>query len=188
VKAFVKATKKKRSLGNRLKRYNIKKAQFDSRKAELSKRFGQEPSDTDVIWGVLNDRTVEIARKGRLTDQDLHDLKMNCRLKALLLHDEGEDPHELLREAAKWELMRLQQTPWITGVKIFTCKNACSACQKQRGKVFTIAAALKKMPIPHKKCVFEHNGKRGWCRCFYTAVLTDTDEVVKQIRGRLWGK
>jgi len=26
VKAFVKATKKKRSLGNRLKRYNIKKA------------------------------------------------------------------------------------------------------------------------------------------------------------------
>lgn len=180
--------KRTRSLKSRLKRYNITQAEFDRRKAELRKRWKQEPGDTDVIWGILNDHVVQISSKGCLGTEDMHALKMTYRLMALVKHDIGKDPHELLQEAAKWELMRLQQNPWITGVEILTCKNACPICQKQKGRTFTIEEALKKMPIPHPDCTFEHNGKRGWCRCLYVPVTMDSKEVVKQIRRQLWGK
>lgn len=180
--------KRTRSLKSRLKRYNITQAEFDERKAELRKQWGREPSDIDVIWGILNDHTVEIVSKGTLRDKDLVGLKMNSRFKALLLHDEGKDPHELLQEAAKWDLTRLQQNPFVTGVRILAVKTACPICQQLNGRIFTIDEALKKMPIPNKNCTHKHNGKRGWCRCMYLSVTMDTDEVVEQIRGWLWGK
>lgn len=180
--------KQPRSLKSRLKRYNIRKAEFDAKKAELRKRWRQEPSDTDVMWAILNDHTVEIAKRGTLGAQDLHWLKMNCRLKALLLHDEGRDPHELLQEAAKWELMRMQQNPFITGVRILAVKNSCPSCQQLNGKTFAIDEALKKMPIPNKNCTHEYNGKRGWCRCMYLAVTMDSDKIVQRIRASLRGE
>ena len=180
--------KRQRSLKSRLKRYNIKQAEFDSRKAELSKRWGKKPSDTDVLWGILNDHTVELAKKGRLDNKAFAGLKMNSRFKALFLHDEGKDPYELLREATKWDLAAKQQNPFIVGVRILAVKNSCSACQKLNGKTFTIDKALKKMPLPNKNCTHEHNGKRGWCRCMYLPVTMDTDKAVKRIRRQLWGK
>lgn len=92
------------------------------------------------------------------------------------------------QEELRAELMRLKQAPWVLGVKISTCSNACPTCQKLRGKVFTVDEALKKMPIPNKDCTFEHNGKRGFCRCLYTAVLMDKDEFTQRVRRWLRGE
>jgi hypothetical protein len=157
-----KKKKRTRSLKGRLKRYNITQAEFDRRKAELRKRWKQEPGDTDVIWGILNDHVVQISSKGCLGPEDMHALKMTYRLMALVKHDIGKDPHELLQEAAKWELMRLQQNPWITGVEILTCKNACPICQKQKERRVIIKSCG--LPKQVRRCILGvaklQNGKK----------------------------
>jgi hypothetical protein len=173
--------KRTRSLKSRLKRYNIKQAEFDSHKVKFARRFGREPSDRDVIWGILNNRVT-------LRDQGPHALKMTYRLMALVLHDEGKDPLKLLQESAKAELIGMQNTPGVTGVQICNSTNPCPACQELKGQTFTIDEALKKMPLPNKNCTCEYNGQSGWCRCFYIAVLMDSDEFMQRVRGWLKGE
>jgi len=62
----------------------------------------------------------------------------------------------------KERLLRYKESS-CSGVKISTScdERVCPACAKNQGKFYTIAEALRDMPIPNKDCA------SGYCRCCY---------------------
>jgi len=138
-------------------------------KEGLTKRFGFDPSEDDMLWGVSNLLLEEAMKIG-----DWHKMKMIYFSQALFLHREGKDCFEVLQEVARCELINYQKSGVVEKVEVLTTGNqSCSACQKLVGKILTIKEALADMPIPVKDCLFKFNPEAptGWCRCCYVPVV-----------------
>lgn len=148
----------------RLKTYGITERDFDISKVELTKKFGEEPSDKDVIWSLFNKLITKM--------RDFHTLKMIYYDMALFLNEEGKDFFSVLQQSAKMELMYYKQSD-VEKVQILTAgKGSCEQCQQSENKIFTIEEAFEKMPIPSKECTHEMSvGQRGFCKCCYIAKI-----------------
>lgn len=148
-----------------LSSYGISETDYEREKGQLSKKFGHEAKDRDVIWSLFN-RLIT-------TKRDLHILKMIHYEMALFLDEENRDFKPLLEQAAKMDLLYYKQLN-VLKVEILSAGagNSCEACQKQHGKVYTIEEALRLMPIPYKDCTRTLNSERkGFCRCKYVAAF-----------------
>ncbi len=89
---------------------------------------------------------------------------------ALELCKAGNDFLNHLKEAAKYELLRLKSMG-VKKVEISTTGegNGCVQCQEQANIEFNIDEALESMPIPCESCTHADIGD-GFCRCCYIAV------------------
>lgn len=145
------------------------KKNFGIEKERLKKlkKFGKDPSENDVLWGLANRLLQEKMKSGNWADLGRLYFEM-----ALYLHEIGKPSFRLQQEAKKMELLNDKKTEVIKKVKILT-SGCCSACKKQEGKVFLVDEAIKKMPIPVKNCTYMINKKapEGWCVCGYVPMI-----------------
>jgi predicted RNA-binding Zn-ribbon protein involved in translation (DUF1610 family) len=132
---------------------------YTSKKQELSRKFGQEPKSTDVIWGLFHDegaRTGSPAYWAMAAFQNR--LGQDCSMYLELLH--------------RNTLLRYKRDGFVKGVEILVNHGSCRACKKQNGKVFTIDEALEKMPLPCKGCTTNvFTDAAPFCRCIYLTVI-----------------
>jgi len=150
---------------NTLRNNGITNTDIEGERKVLSKKFGKQVDDKDLIWGLFNKLTVR--------NKDFQKLKMVYYSMALFLNEEGRSSLQLLQQAARMELLDYKNQDFIKTVEILTCKNdSCLACQKFQGKRYSIEEALRDLPIPVKNCshTFYENGK-GFCRCLYQACV-----------------
>ena len=142
------------------------KDDFHAAKAELTKRFGKEPSSTDIIWHLYNSRI--IPNLG--THANAHVVYYQM---ALFNYRLGRPFFELLQQACRSELRSYEGKSWIMRVKIRS-DGGCPACQKLEGKIIGLEKALKTMPIPCRECTYRlQGGPPGFCRCDYLPVIED---------------
>ena len=92
---------------------------------------------------------------------------------AHILYFEGRGNHQsALRESHRFDLLSMKEVG-IRSVEISTAgtgsKGACPQCRKLEGRKFSIARALKEMPLPKSNC--GGGPHDGWCRCSYQAVI-----------------
>ncbi len=142
--------------------YGIREKDFEVRKERLFKKSGKVVNDRDIIWSLFNELITRT--------KDLYELKMIYYDMALFLNEEGKDFFSVLQQSAKMELMRYKKDG-IEKVRILASgKSSCAACQSLDDKIYTLAEALEKMPIPCKDCATNlNNSQRGFCRCCYVA-------------------
>jgi hypothetical protein len=153
-----------------LQQYGIVDEDFDAHRKKLRERFGQEPSDGDVVWSLFHE-----ALDGSMKSGDFQELKRLYFEMALFLCKEGRDFFPTLQQSRKMELAEYKQRGFVEKVRILAGDASCEACQQLKGKVLTFDEALEQMLIPCKECTFElHEGRPGWCRCLYLPVL-DSD-------------
>lgn len=146
-----------------LERYGINNKLFEKERLELSKKFGKDPSEEDVIWSIFNQLIIRFA-------DNLQELKMIYYEMALFLNEEGRDSFQMGEMSRKMELLLLKKQG-IKKVKILGT-NGCEKCRKQNGKSYSISTALKTMPLPNKECTYHlNNDKYGFCRCCWVAVF-----------------
>ena len=150
-----------------LQSFGITSNEFDQMKAQLSRKYGKEAGDNDVIWSFLNRLTYE-----RMQTGNWGDLSMLYYSQALFLEEEGKDFSRILEEAQRMKLIEYKEEGIITQVKISTAGfQSCPSCQTLEGKVLKIDDALREMPIPNKKCTtYWNNPKQGFCRWFMCLV------------------
>jgi len=153
----------------RLGEYRVTEKDFEITKDQLSKKFGQEPSNQDVLWSLFNQLIAK-------NINDFFTLKRIYYEMALYLNDLGKDFFPFLQISRKMELMNYKQNYkhlGINKVQILTCgPGSCMQCQSLHGKIFTIEEALEKMPIPVKTCTKTMgDGKKGFCKCCYVAKI-----------------
>lgn len=143
-----------------LKSYGIHESDFIKQKEKLSKKFGFEADDYDVMWSIFNSLI--------LKTKDLHSLKMLYYQMALFLNGTGKNFLKILQESRKFELLQYKKEG-IVNVQIITAgKASCNFCQKLHHKKFHIDEAMKLMPIPCEKCTHViYDNKNGFCRCCY---------------------
>jgi hypothetical protein len=151
----------------RLEHYGIKSRDVDASKQKLSKKFGFERTDRDVIWSLYTDKIHDAIKQG-----NLHLLKILNWDMALFLQEEGKEFFECMQESQKMHLMEYKQQR-LAKVRIISA-GGCPACINMIGKVLAIDVALKEMPIPVKDCTFKLHGRTpGWCRCRYVPYFDD---------------
>lgn len=142
---------------------------YSAIKDELTKKFGLEPLEEDILWGLSNHLLLGLMKKG-----DWQEMKTIYFAQASFLHDDGQDCMKVLGEAHKCDLRDYARSKLIRKVEIITCgESSCPSCRKLSGKIFTIERALNEMPLPEKDCSSEPNlkSKQGWCRCCYGPVV-----------------
>lgn len=146
-----------------LGQFGVIQSDYERMKRQLRRRFKSEPADGDIIWGLLNKLTTELA--------DLQDLRMLYGHQAHFLAWEGRDFLTPLRESYKCSLLHLKQAG-CKSVRVCAMGpgQACQPCQQQDGRVLGIDAALREMPLPCRDCATEINGRQGFCRCQYEGV------------------
>jgi hypothetical protein len=151
----------------RLTELGMSDADFQRHKKTLGGRFGQKPSDGDVIWSLFQQAANRAMKSG-----ELQQLKMLYFEMALFLYHEGRDFFRTLQESAKMELMRYKHMDFVKDVQIHT-SGGCDACQKLEGQMFGIEEALRTMPVRCRECTFDFagTGQPGWCRCWYAPVI-----------------
>ncbi len=152
-----------------LQQYGIADEHFDTHRRRLRERFGQEPSDADVVWSLFHE-----ALHGSMKSGDFQELRMLYFEMALFLYEEGRDFFHLLEQSQRMELTAYKQDGIVEKVRILkTRATACEACKRLQGRVFALDEALEQMPIPCKDCTFDFQGtgQPGWCRCLYGAVF-----------------
>lgn len=146
------------------KNHGVEASAFNKKRIELSAKFGSEPNQPDIIWGIFNDLSIKLARQ---TPPEYGKLSGIYFDQALFLYEGNKPFFNALQESNRMILMRYQQQG-ITKVEIPSCDDSCGHCCKQGGKTLTVRQALKEMPIPRKDCTHElEKGKPGWCRCSY---------------------
>jgi predicted RNA-binding Zn-ribbon protein involved in translation (DUF1610 family) len=111
----------------------------------------------DIIWGLINQKKINAARKG-----DWQTIKALTWSQARYLHDVGREYFHVQQEAVRTELQGVL-AQGLTHVKIASSKDdrTCEKCKSQDGMAFTIEEALEKMPLP-VKC-----DSPEMCRCVY---------------------
>jgi len=140
---------------------------IDSTTRELRSKFGREPQEADVLWGVANHLLQEKMKSG-----DLDILQQVYFEMAFYLHQKGK-PNFSIQKASQEMLLRYyKKINYCKKVEILATDESCDVCKMQEKKTFTIEEALKKMPLP-AKCKLKINKKApdGWCRCTYLPVL-----------------
>lgn len=150
-----------------LEDYRITKQDFLTQKRRISKKFGTEATDRDVIWSLFNDLVIQRAAAGdfRTAEHVYSDM-------ATFRQEEGKDPFHQLQQASRMELMDLTESG-CTKVKTSTCNDddVCPSCRNLERQVFKIDDALEVMPLPNKNCTTDlEYGSRGRCRCGYVCV------------------
>jgi hypothetical protein len=112
---------------------------------------------SDWIWGFLNEKKQNLARKG-----DWQSMSRITEEQARMQYTLGKSYFHLLQEAMREQLQG--QSHYITRVQVIACKDdrTCKKCASLDGKIFTIKEALEKMPLP-----VECDNDEGWCRCAY---------------------
>jgi len=144
-----------------LEHYGVTRQEFLSKKRRLSKKFGTEAADGDVIWSLFTDLIIQCAQASDFrTPQTIY------RNMATFKEEEWKDSFHSLQQASRMELMDLKQSG-CTKVKTLTCNDqyVCQSCRALKKQVFSIDDALEAMPLPNKDCTTE-----GWCRCSYVCV------------------
>ena len=140
---------------------------FDNHKIEMEEKRNSNVLFKDVTWSLLNERVQPLAKE--LSFQELSSLYYEM---ALILHEGGSDPMPLLTQSRKFELLEYKKdSASIKKVEILTA-NSCEQCLSLKGKIFTVAGALKLMPLPCKECTtWKEEHGYGFCRCIYLPVL-----------------
>lgn len=158
-----KAIEQKWKFIHELKDLGISEGDYNNQKKSLTIKKGFEPKHVDIIWDLLNKKTMELAK-----NKDFNGLKMLYYQMALFLNEKGKNFFHVLQQSRKMELESLR----IMGIKkvIIISSDGCSSCKELNDKILTIKEALKTMPIPNKNCSYKlYNGKSGFCRCMYNA-------------------
>jgi hypothetical protein len=145
--------------------FGITETTYENHKKLLTKRFGFEAKDNDIIWSIFNELIAKNIR-------DIQTLGSIYWVMSQFLNDEKRDFLDTRQLAYKMELMNYKNSGVVKKVDIMPCNIACEACKKQANVVFTIEEALKQMPLPCKDCTnIIDNGVRGWCRCTYGPIV-----------------
>ncbi len=119
-------------------------------------------SGRDAKWKSLNEQLIVAMKKGNWGLMSSLYFEQG-----IFLEEEKRDSFKVMQESRKCAL-RNYQLSGIDRVKILTCgSDSCPECQTLEGKMFTVAEAMKIMPIPVKSCI----NKYGHCRCLYTPVV-----------------
>jgi hypothetical protein len=144
---------------DRLAHFGVTTQTFVQHYQQLATRFDKPPAVNDVVWSILNS-LVERHRN----QQDRQSLVTLYSEMARLVSIEGKDPRPFLAQAAKQDLLEIQDAGF-THVKVYTANDefVCFECQKLQGVIFPIEQALADMPIP-TVCESEDG-----CRCGYAA-------------------
>ena len=115
----------------------------------------------DEHWKELS-KAVEVASRAG----DLNALASAYGQQSYFLFHEGRPHRHVAQEAARCRLLHFQQIG-VPRVSVMTCKDerVCEYCRSLEGKVFTVAEALRTMPLPGPGC------DDGMCRCSYSPEL-----------------
>ena len=145
----------------KLKEYGFTEKDFNSSKKELTKQFGKEAPDSDVIWGLFNKAILKninnyFELSGIYSDMASF-LELENRSKADILGFQQE-----AHKAKLFHYKRLGKDK-VRCVATLGSQHLCKECEKLNGKIFTIEESLKNMPIPNK-C------KNKLCRCCYVNI------------------
>lgn len=156
-----------------LRKHRLSKKDYENVAKGLSQKWGKEPDQRDVLWGLLN--TLIISRS------NLQEKATIYGEMAHFLDEEGKDFSAVLQEHHRMVLLDLKQSGY-TKVKIkFSGKLpgiGCNACKAQNGDAYPIEQALAEMPLPCKDCDSILGGRKGFCRCFYQCdALLDSFEI-----------
>ena len=141
---------------------------YETNKKELTKRWGFEPKEGDLLWGTAQRLLMDAMKKG-----DWGSMFSIYFGQALYIHNSGKNSQKYQQIIYDLELQN-KKDGLINKVQISSVKGqSCSACNKLDGKVFTVEEALKMHPLPNKKCSFKFNSNAptGWCRCAYLPVV-----------------
>ena len=124
---------------------------------EVKERTRDNQHLSDCVWGLLNKKKQNLARKG-----DWQSMSRITEEQARMQYTLGKSYFHLLQEAMREQLQG--QSHYITRVQVIACKDdrTCKKCASLDGKIFTIKEALEKMPLP-----VECDNDEGWCRCAY---------------------
>lgn len=138
-----------------LERYGIVNKQFEKEKKELSKRFGKEASDKDVIWSLFNKLISKYINNFNHLSQIYYEM-------VLFLDEEGRDSYDMRYQSTRMQLLDFKQkgvkeVRWLASAGERTCKK----CESLNGKIYSMELALKEMPLPLKDCKNLDDG----CRC-----------------------
>jgi len=145
--------------------FGIDKNHYSRKKANLSKKFGQEPNSQDVIWGLYNNLISKV--------QDYNEASMIYYSMALFLNKLGKPYFSVLKQSRKAELKGINKRI-IKAVRIQNSGDSCEACKTIDAKIFTVEQALKEMPLPCKECTYSlQGGKPGFCRCYYELIIDE---------------
>lgn len=159
-------------LRRQVQAYGATEADAARVEANLKAQWGQRPSPADLAWGVANDQVAKLSQA-----EDWRGLGQLYWQMALQLYNEGHGHFDLAREARRFELLGLRDSPLLQpgmgyGVRVLGCKeNYCGHCLSD--EVMSVDQALERMPIPRADCghhVKGHTvapGQPGWCGCTY---------------------
>ncbi|MDM7999421.1 MAG: hypothetical protein QUS33_05315 [Dehalococcoidia bacterium] len=149
-----------------LEDYGVTKTDFEIRKQERSEYLGVRASDSGTIWEIFNRLATNMTTASARDGQDGLDALYYSM--ALFLNEEGRDSFGMRQQSAKAALEGYRRSG-IMKVKISANDDSCTACSLLNGKVFTIAEALRTMPIPCKECAGRpHRKDTAFCRCTYS--------------------
>ena len=137
-----------------IKHLQISEDEFQEAKKKTL--YNQHPKDW--VWGFLNEKKQNLARKG-----DWQSMSRITWQQARIQYTLGKSYFHLLQEAMK-EQLQGESAHGVTHAQVIACKDdrTCKKCASLDGEIFTIKEALEKMPLP-VKC----DSDEGWCRCAY---------------------
>jgi len=99
---------------------------------------------------------------------DLHKKQLEHYKKAINLSETGRNPFGQLKLSAKLSLLDYKK--WKTKKVKIIGVGGCASCKRLVGKAYSVDEAIKKMPLPNKRCsyhLYPENRKYGFCRCTY---------------------
>jgi hypothetical protein len=143
-----------------IKRLQISENEFQ----EAKKKTHYNQHLRDWVWGFLNEKKQNLARKG-----DWQSMSRITGEQARMQYTLGKSYFDLLQESVREQLQGVQvQSHYVTHVQVIACKDdrTCKKCASLDGEIFTIKEALEKMPLP-VKC----ESAEGWCRCTYGYIV-----------------
>ena len=137
-------------------RLGIEAYDVSRKRSELHKSLGQQPSRSQVVEAILDERIAEA--------RSFHILSALHHEKALFLHWCRKDCLVELREAARMRLLSYRSNG-VDYVHVVTCLGQfkCESCLAQKRVELTVEQALQTMPVPNLACT----SPVGYCRCHY---------------------
>lgn len=152
----------------KLKPYGITELDFESMREKLEKRFGREPSPSDVEWGLYN-----IAITKTQGHDDLSRLYWDM---AFMLYCEGKDCSELRKRSAIESLLHMKgEAKFMTAgtVKGIRVLGSCTPSNELGKFVLSLNDAVKDCPIPCNNCDREKGAAQSWCACDFIFELDE---------------
>ncbi|MGE5583082.1 MAG: TM2 domain-containing protein [Bacillota bacterium] len=148
----------------KLKNFGIDELTFLKKREELTAGFGNEINSVDVLWSLL--------RQAMANTTDPVGLKRINTQTVALLKELHRNCFDLLQRALKMQLLEYRRDGYTKKVRIAGSNtDACPACRRLAGRIYTIDEALQTMPIPCKECSTNLTAEiTGFCRCVYQAV------------------